>query len=64
MGVVRPRKRDTRPGRGLRCVNLSRLWDTCLKINLDADHGGASGCHDYLREIAFDFAWVLREPVR
>jgi len=45
-------------------VNLSRLWDTCLKINLDADHGGASGCHDYLREIAFDFAWVLREPVR
>jgi protease II len=33
---------------------------TCFKINLDAGHGGASGRYDYLREIAFDYAWVLK----
>src|SRR3984893_16087812 len=33
-----------------------------FKINLDAGHGGASGRYDYLREIAFDYAWVLKEP--
>jgi len=36
---------------------------TLFKINLDAGHGGASGRYDYLREIAFDYAWVLKEPV-
>jgi oligopeptidase B len=35
---------------------------TLFKINLDAGHGGASGRYDYLREIAFDYAWVLGEP--
>ena len=34
---------------------------TLFKINLDAGHGGASGRYDYLREIAFDYAWVLGE---
>jgi oligopeptidase B len=34
-----------------------------FKINLDAGHGGASGRYDYLREIAFDYAWVLNRPV-
>jgi oligopeptidase B len=32
---------------------------TLFKINLDAGHGGASGRYDYLREIAFEYAWVL-----
>ena len=32
---------------------------TLFKVNLDAGHGGASGRYDYLREIAFDYAWVL-----
>lgn len=32
---------------------------TLFKINLDIGHGGASGRYDYLREIAFDYAWVL-----
>ena len=30
-----------------------------LKINMDAGHGGASGRYDYLREIAFTYAFVL-----
>ena len=30
-----------------------------FKINLDAGHGGASGRYDHLREIAFDYAFVL-----
>jgi oligopeptidase B len=32
-----------------------------LHINMDAGHGGASGRYDYLKEIAFDYAFVLRE---
>jgi oligopeptidase B len=34
-----------------------------FKINMDAGHGGASGRYDYLREIALDYAWVLKERV-
>jgi oligopeptidase B len=30
-----------------------------LKTNLDAGHGGASGRYDYLREVAFDYAFIL-----
>ena len=32
-----------------------------FKINLDAGHGGASGRYDHLREIAFDYAFVLTQ---
>jgi oligopeptidase B len=32
-----------------------------LNINMDAGHGGASGRYDYLKEIAFDDAFLLRE---
>jgi oligopeptidase B len=31
-----------------------------FKINLEAGHGGASGRYDHLREIAFDYAFILR----
>jgi oligopeptidase B len=30
-----------------------------LKINMEAGHGGASGRYDYLREIAFTYAFML-----
>jgi oligopeptidase B len=32
-----------------------------LATNMKAGHGGASGRYDYLKEIAFDFAFLLRE---
>jgi oligopeptidase B len=32
-----------------------------LHTNLTAGHGGASGRYDYLKEIALDYAFLLRE---
>jgi oligopeptidase B len=32
-----------------------------LKTNMGAGHGGASGRYDFLREVAFDYAFILRE---
>jgi oligopeptidase B len=32
-----------------------------LKTNMDAGHGGASGRYDYLREVAFDYAFLLAQ---
>lgn len=32
-----------------------------LRVNMGAGHGGASGRYDKLREIAFDYAWLLRQ---
>ncbi len=32
-----------------------------LKTNMDAGHGGSSGRYDHLKEIAFDFAFILTQ---
>lgn len=32
-----------------------------LHINMSAGHGGASGRYDYLKEIAFDYAFLIRQ---
>jgi oligopeptidase B len=35
--------------------------DLVLHTNLTAGHGGASGRYDYLKEIALDYVFLLRE---
>ena len=35
--------------------------DLILHTNLTAGHGGASGRYDYLKEIALDYVFLLRE---
>jgi oligopeptidase B len=35
--------------------------DVLLKTNLGAGHGGASGRYDRLREMAFEYAWMLEK---
>jgi len=37
----------------------SALTPPLFKINMDAGHGGSSGRYDYLREIAFDYDFIL-----
>ena len=32
-----------------------------LHVNMDAGHGGASGRYDYLKEVAFDYAFLLTQ---
>jgi len=43
--------------RTLKADNLPLL----LVTNMQAGHGGASGRYDYLKEIAFDYAFLLKE---
>ncbi|HNW12900.1 MAG TPA: prolyl oligopeptidase family serine peptidase, partial [Candidatus Rifleibacterium sp.] len=31
-----------------------------LKTNLDAGHAGASGRYDYIKEIAFEYAFIFK----
>jgi len=30
-----------------------------LRVNMDAGHGGASGHYDFLKELAFTYAFIL-----
>jgi oligopeptidase B len=46
--------------RGLKTDGNALLF----KVNMGAGHGGASGRYDYLREIALDYAVLLREMGR
>ena len=43
----------------LRTVNTG-TEAVLFKIDLDAGHGGPSGRYDMLREIAFDYAFILK----
>lgn len=44
----------------LRAVNQGSA-PAMLKINMSAGHGGASGRYDFLREIAFTYAFILAQ---
>ncbi len=44
----------------LRTLNRGS-YPILLHTNMTAGHGGASGRYDYLKEIAFDYAFLLRE---
>ncbi len=45
----------------LRTLKTNAEWPLLLHTNMDAGHGGASGRYDYLREIAMDYAFLLKE---
>ena len=47
--------------RGLKAANPEDSAPLLLHVNMDAGHGGASGRYDSLKELAFDFAFLLRE---
>jgi oligopeptidase B len=46
-------------------AKLRTVWRSdrplLLKIDMDAGHGGPSGRYDYLRELAFDYAFILTQ---
>ncbi len=45
----------------LRTLKTNADKPLLLHINMEAGHGGASGRYDYLKETAFDYAFLLRE---
>ena len=45
----------------LRTLKANQDKPLLLHINMEAGHGGASGRYDYLKETAFDYAFLLRE---
>ncbi len=45
----------------LRTLKSNEDKPLLLHINMEAGHGGASGRYDYLKETAFDYAFLLRE---
>jgi oligopeptidase B len=51
------------PAKYIAKVRTLKTNDTplLLHINMDAGHGGASGRYDYLKEIAFDYAFMLTQ---
>ena len=45
----------------LRLLKTNAETPLLLHTNMEAGHGGASGRYDYLKEIAFDYAFLLTE---
>jgi len=45
----------------LRTLKTNPELPLLLHVNMDAGHGGASGRYDYLKEIAFDYAFILTQ---
>jgi oligopeptidase B len=44
----------------LRALDTGK-YPLLLEVNMNAGHGGASGRYDYLKEVAFDYAFILTQ---
>jgi oligopeptidase B len=51
------------PAKYVAKLRAHKLGDNPLvfRINMNAGHGGASGRYDYLKETAFDYAFILTQ---
>jgi oligopeptidase B len=60
-GLNDPRVSYWEPAKWVAKLRTLKTGDNLLllKTNTDAGHGGASGRYDYLKEIAFDYAFLL-----
>ncbi len=60
-GLYDPRVQYWEPAKWCARLRENNLGDSLilLKMNMQAGHGGASGRYDYLREIAFEYAFLL-----
>jgi oligopeptidase B len=60
-GLNDPRVAYWEPAKWVAKLRATKKGDDrlLLKTNMGAGHGGASGRYDYLRELAFDYAFVL-----
>ena len=60
-GLYDPRVQYWEPAKWCARLRENNLGDSVilLKMNMQAGHGGASGRYDYLREIAFEYAFLL-----
>ena len=54
------------PAKYVAKLRASKTDDNPLvfRVNMEAGHGGASGRYDYLRETAFDYAFILSNQAR
>ena len=60
-GLNDPRVQYWEPAKWVAKLRQAKSGDNLLllKMNMGAGHGGASGRYDYLRELAFKYAFLL-----
>jgi oligopeptidase B len=60
-GLNDPRVAYWEPAKFIARLRAMKTGDNpiLLKTNMDAGHAGASGRYDYLKEVAFDYAFII-----